>query len=148
MKKIFSNQYFLLLGRIFIAIVFIYAGAEKISDPAGFSQSIYNYRLIPNEIVNFLAISLPWIELISGILLFFGISVRENSAIIGTLLLVFIIAVAISMLRGLDIECGCFGKGSPVGWKKIGENLLMTIICLALLAFDSKLFTLNTKSAD
>lgn len=148
MNKIFSNQYFLLLGRIFIATVFIYAGAEKISDPAGFSQSIYNYRLIPNEIVNLLAISLPWIELISGILLFFGISVRENSAIIGTLLLVFIIAVAISMLRGLDIDCGCFVKGSPVGWKKIGENLLMTIICLALLVFDSKLFTLNTKSAD
>lgn len=148
MSKIFSNQYFLFVGRIFIAIVFIYAGAEKIADPAGFSKSIYNYRLLPIEIVNLMAISLPWIELISGVLLFFGISVKENSAIIGSLLIVFIIAVAISMVRGLDIDCGCFGKGNPVGWKKIGENILMTIICLALLAFDSKLFTLNTKGAD
>ncbi|MFN3871946.1 MAG: MauE/DoxX family redox-associated membrane protein [Ignavibacterium sp.] len=148
MKKIFSNQYFLLISRIIIAIVFIYAGAEKISDPKGFSQAIYNYRLFPIETINFLAITLPWLELVSGILLLFGVSVKENAAIIGTLLFVFIIAVAISMIRGLDIDCGCFGKGTPVGWRKIGENTLLLILCLALLAFDSAKFSLNGKSYD
>ncbi|WP_290663886.1 MauE/DoxX family redox-associated membrane protein, partial [Ignavibacterium sp.] len=137
MKKVFSNQYFLLIIRIIIAMVFIYAGAEKISDPKGFSQSIYNYRILPIETINILAITLPWLELISGILLLFGISVKENAAIIGTLLLVFIIAVALSMIRGLDIDCGCFGKGNMVGWRKIGENSLMLIICVVLMAFDS-----------
>lgn len=146
MKKIFSNQYFLLLGRIIIAIVFIYAGAEKISDPKSFSQAIYNYRLLPIESINFFAITLPWLELISGILLLFGISVRENASLIGMLLFVFIIAVAISMIRGLDIDCGCFGKGNPVGWRKIGENTLMLIITLALAAFDSRKFSLNNQS--
>lgn len=143
MKKLFSNQYFLLVSRIVIAFVFIYAGAEKISDPNSFSQAIYNYRIFPNEMINIFAIILPWIELISGILLLFGISVKENSAIIGTLLLIFIILIGISMIRGLDINCGCFGKGTPVGWRKIGENTLMLILALALIAFDSKKFSLN-----
>ncbi|AFH49481.1 DoxX family protein [Ignavibacterium album JCM 16511] len=148
MKKIFSNQYFLLFGRIVIAIVFIYAGAEKISDPKSFSQAIYNYRLLPIESINFFAIILPWIELLSGILLLFGISVRENASVIGLLLFVFIIAVAISMIRGLDIECGCFGRGNPVGWRKIGENTLMLIVSLALIAFDSKKFSLINQNKD
>ncbi|WP_304130141.1 MauE/DoxX family redox-associated membrane protein [Ignavibacterium album] len=148
MKKVFSNQYFLLIIRIIIAMVFIYAGAEKISDPKGFSQSIYNYRILPIETINILAITLPWLELISGILLLFGISVKENAAIIGTLLLVFIIAVALSMIRGLDIDCGCFGKGNMVGWRKIGENSLMLIICVVLMAFDSKIILLNDRKTD
>lgn len=143
MKKIFSNEYFLLVSRIVLAFVFIYAGAEKISDPNSFSQAIYNYRIFPNEMINIFAIILPWIELVSGILLLFGISVKENSAILGTLLLIFIILIGISMIRGLDINCGCFGKGTPVGWRKIGENTLMLILALALIAFDSKKFSLS-----
>lgn len=137
MKKIFSNQYFLLVARIILAIVFIYAGAEKISDPNGFSQSIYNYRLFPLETINFFAITLPWLELITGILLLFGISVKENSAIIATLLTIFIIAIFISIVRGLNIDCGCFGKGNQIGWRKIGENTILLIFSLALYAFNS-----------
>lgn len=137
MKKIFSNQYFLLIARIILAFVFIYAGAEKISDPKGFSQAIYNYRLFPLETINFFAITLPWLELICGILLLFGISVKENSAIIASLLFVFIVAIFISILRGLSIDCGCFGKGNQVGWRKIGENTILLIFSLALYAFNS-----------
>lgn len=137
MKKIFSNEYFLFLARVTLALVFIYAGIEKISDPKNFSQAIYNYRLFPIEVINLFAITLPWIELISGILLLFGISVKENSAILSVLLSVFTIAVLISIIRGLNIDCGCFGKGTQVGWKKIGENLLLLILSLALTAFGS-----------
>ena len=51
----------------------------------------------------------------------FGISVKENSAILSGLLLVFIIAIAISLARGLNIDCGCFGTvgGTKVGIQKI-----------------------------
>ncbi len=146
MKKIFSNQYFLFIARILIAIIFIYAGAEKISDPKGFSQAIYNYKILPDYTVNLLAITLPWLELVSGILLLFGISVKENSAIISALLVIFIVAVAVSLLRGLNIDCGCFGKGNPVGWRKIGENTIMLTLCLALFTFDSKKFSLNNRN--
>jgi len=119
--KLLNNKYLLLIIRLFLGFVFIYAAVTKISEPEGFSQAIYNYKLLPLFLVNILAIILPWIELITGVLLIFGISVKENSAILNGLLIIFIIAIVISLFRGLDINCGCFGTvdGSKVGLIKI-----------------------------
>ena len=148
MKNILSNKYLLFFVRIILSVVFIYAGMEKISDPAGFSDSINNYKILPLFTVNFLAIILPWVELIAGVLLLFGIKVKENSFIISVLLSIFIIAIVISLIRGLNIDCGCFGtfSGSKVGIYKLIENSLLLIAGYALMKFDSEFLTLNKKS--
>lgn len=143
--KILSNKYLLFIIRIVIAFIFIYAGAEKISNPDDFALSISNYRLLPNPSLNFFAITLPWIEIIAGILLLFGISVKENSAIIFVLLSVFTLAIIISLFRGLSIDCGCFGKGTQIGLLKLGENLLMITVSFLLMFFGSNYFALKQK---
>jgi uncharacterized membrane protein YphA (DoxX/SURF4 family) len=143
--KILSNKYLLFIIRILIAFVFIYAGAEKISNPDDFALSISNYRLLPTASINFFAISLPWIEIVSGILLLFGISVKENSAIIFVLLSVFTLAIIISLFRGLNIDCGCFGNGTKIGLLKLGENILMIIGSLLLMVLGSNYFVLTQK---
>ena len=148
MKNILSNKYLLFFVRIILSVIFIYAGMEKISYPAGFSDSINNYKILPLFTVNFLVIILPWIELIAGVLLLFGIKVKENSFIISVLLSIFIIAIVISLIRGLNIDCGCFGtfSGSKVGIYKLIENSLLLIAGYALMKFDSEFLTLNKKS--
>ena len=143
--KILSNKYLLFIIRVVIAFIFIYAGAEKISNPEDFALSISNYRLLPIASLNFFAVILPWIEIVSGILLLFGISVKENSAIILSLLLLFTIAIVISLFRGLSIDCGCFGKGTQIGLFKLGENLLMIVGSLLLTVFGSDYFMLKSK---
>lgn len=144
MKNLLSNKYFLFVVRITLAFIFIYAGTEKISDTEGFAISISNYRLLPISTLNFFAISLPWIEIITGILLMFGIAVKENSTIILSLLLIFTIAIVISLFRGLSIDCGCFGKGTQIGLLKLGENMLMIIGSLFLIVFGSDLLVLKS----
>ncbi len=146
MKKIISNEYFLFASRTFIAVIFIFSGIEKIGDLQNFSYAITNYKLLPVSLVNIFAISLPWLELTAGLLLLFGVCVKENSAIISTLLVIFIVAVAISMMRGLNIDCGCFGTagGQKVGLIKIGENILLLILCFQLMFFGSKKFTIKS----
>lgn len=146
--KIFSNQYLLFAFRCILAIVFILSGIEKIADPAGFSESILNYKLLPEAFVNLPGITLPWIELTAGILLLFGISVKENSLIISSLLLVFIMAIGISIARGLNIDCGCFGTsgGTKVGFTKIGENVILFFMGMLLIFFKSSLFSLSKES--
>jgi putative oxidoreductase len=136
------------LFRIVLAIIFIYAGIKKISDPGGFSNSINNYKILPISFVNLFAITLPWIELITGILLLFGIKVKENSFIISVILLVFIIAILISLIRGLNIDCGCFGtvSGTKIGVYKIIEDLVLLILGLILIKFDSDFFSLLKKT--
>jgi uncharacterized membrane protein YphA (DoxX/SURF4 family) len=143
--KLLSNKYLLFIIRIIIGFIFVYASIEKISDPEGFSMSISNYRLLPVAIVNLFAITLPWIELAAGLLLLFGILVKENSSIILFFLSVFTIAIIISLFRGLNIECGCFGKGNQIGLLKLGENLLMIIGSLLLVFFGSDYLKLTGK---
>jgi len=145
MKNLFSNKYLLLVVRIVLGLIFIYAGAEKISDPEAFAVSISNYRLLPVATLNFFAITLPWIELVTGLLILFGIAVKENSSIIFLMLLVFTIAIVISLFRGLSIDCGCFGKGSQIGLLKLGENILMLVVSLLLIVFGSDLLKLKSE---
>ena len=146
--KLLSNKYFLLACRIVLGIVFIFAAITKAYEPDGFAQSIANYKLIPFSMVNFLAIILPWIELSAGLLLIFGVSVKENSVILSALLFVFIIAIAISLVRGLDIDCGCFGTvdGTKVGVQKILENVGLLFLGLILIKFDSKHLSLQYRN--
>ena len=130
-----------------LAFVFIYAGIIKIVDADSFSQSVYNYKLLPDVTVNIIAVVLPWIELCTGLLLLFGISVKENSFLITGMLMIFIFAIAISLLRGLNIECGCFGtvNGAKVGISKIIENIGLVIIGLVLIKFDTDFLSIKVK---
>ena len=146
-KKILSNQYLLLSFRIILGLIFIYSGTIKVINTSDFSNSIINYRLLPELVINFLAITLPWIELTAGLLLIFGISVKENALIITSLLVVFIIAIIISLFRGLDIDCGCFGtvSGTKLGLTKLLENCILLFMGIVLLVFDSIFFILKNK---
>jgi uncharacterized membrane protein YphA (DoxX/SURF4 family) len=129
-----------------VGFVFIYAGILKISDPAGFSDAINNYDLLPLSFVNFFAITLPWIEVVAGLFLMFGISVKENSFIISVMLVVFLLAIVISLGRGLNIECGCFGtsSGSKVGIIKLVENSTLLIFSFLLTKFNSVYLSLTS----
>jgi uncharacterized membrane protein YphA (DoxX/SURF4 family) len=140
MRKLLSNKLIILFLRLAIGFVFIYAGTQKISNPESFAISISNYKLLPIWIINFLAISLPWLELISGLLLMLGILTKESTLIIFTMLIVFTIVVIISLARGLNIECGCFDNGTKIGLFKLSENLLMILGC-AILIFNKSDFS-------
>ena len=146
MNNFLSNKYLLFLFRIILGFVFIYAGILKISDPAGFSEVINNYKLLPLLFVNFFAITLPWIEVVAGLFLLFGISVKENSFIISIMLVVFIFAIVISLGRGLNIECGCFGtsSGTKVGIIKLLENIILLILSLLLTKFYSVFLSITS----
>lgn len=145
MIKILSNKYLLISIRIVLGFVFIFAAISKASEPEEFARAIANYKLLPIFLINILAITLPWIEICAGMLLLFGISVKENSAILSGLLLVFIIAITISLIRGLNIDCGCFGTigGTKVGIQKILENIGLLLLGLILIRFDSKFLSLS-----
>ncbi|MGB8316809.1 MAG: MauE/DoxX family redox-associated membrane protein [Ignavibacteriaceae bacterium] len=146
-KKILSNQYLLFLFRVILGLVFIYSGIIKIIDTTGFSDSIYNYKLLPDLLINFLAIVLPWIELITGLLLMLGITIKENALIINALLIIFLIAIIINLSRGLDINCGCFGtgNGTKIGFTKLVENSILLFMGAILMLFDSKILSIPLK---
>jgi uncharacterized membrane protein YphA (DoxX/SURF4 family) len=151
MKNFFSNKYLLLIIRVIIGALFIYSAITKIIDTEYFVKSLYNYRLLPEEWLNFFALFIPWLELIIGGLLVLGIFVRE-SALLGSIMMVlFIAAISIAVVRGLDIECGCFGTrdGSRVGVLRIIEDLFILLGFVWISVYGSDfLAILKSKSVD
>jgi uncharacterized membrane protein YphA (DoxX/SURF4 family) len=97
-----------LVARVMLGCVFIYASLDKIRHPELFAEAVYNYQLAPEMAVNLVAIWLPWLEFLCGILLVLGLWVRGSILILSGLLLVFLSAIGINLARGLDIHCGCF----------------------------------------
>jgi len=87
---------------------------------------------------------IPWLELIIGVFLILGIFVRESAVLGSILMILFIMAIASAMARGLDIECGCFGtkNGSRVGLLRIIEDLAILLGFMWLAAFGSDFLAL------
>ncbi len=124
-----------LICRIVLGFVFIYAGIGKIVEPNIFAKEIMNYRLLPEIIVKATAIILPWLELFIGFLLLFGVKTKTASILSFGLLIIFTFGVLSAIIRGLNINCGCFSQHIEyVGWKKVVENLalILTSIYLAI----------------
>ncbi len=143
--NILKNKYLLFVLRCVLAFVFIYAAVIKITDPNDFAKAISNYKLLPESLVNIFAIVLPWVEMCAGLLLLFGASVKENSAILSSMLCVFIVAIIISLARGLNINCGCFGTadGNEIGLTKLLQNIGLLIAGIILILYESDFLSIS-----
>lgn len=95
--------------RLVVGGIFVYAGVVKILDPARFANDVANYRLLPSALVNTVAITLPWVETVAGILMVMGFWLPGSAMVITGLMGVFLVAIGQALARGLDINCGCFG---------------------------------------
>ena len=93
----------LALGALFVA-----AALPKIIDPPSFAHMIYNYRIVPAGVINLMALTMPWVELLCGLALILGVWRRAALGLIAAMLVVFIIAIGINLGRGNAIDCGCF----------------------------------------
>jgi putative oxidoreductase len=121
-----SNKYILLFFRLVVGGVFIWAGLLKIFDPLDFAQNIANYRIFSQSVSLFLALIIPWIEVICGLLLVMGIFRETASFMLSGSLVVFLALIIVTLIRGLDIECGCFGSLS----RRVDYKLLLTDVVL------------------
>ena len=126
------------VARLCLGCVFVYASIHKIVDPATFAKIIYGYGLVPGILINGIAIVLPYVELFAGLFLILGIFPRSAAVLAESMLLMFIIAISINLIRGHEFDCGCFsfqagnhGSGNvelllrDVAWSIIGMAVIM-----------------------
>jgi len=104
-----------LLARLLLGAVFLYASFDKIANPGAFAKAVYNYQILPDSMVNLVAVILPWMELLLGVCLVAGFWLPGASMISTGLLIVFVSAMAYNEIRGLDVHCGCFSTEPAEG---------------------------------
>jgi putative oxidoreductase len=100
---------------------------SHVPDLTTFSQDVANYHVPPRALTNLVAITLPWIELLAGALLVFGIWKRASAMVITAMMVVFLIAISQAVIRGFNINCGCFGS---VDARKVGVTALAEDVVL------------------
>jgi uncharacterized membrane protein YphA (DoxX/SURF4 family) len=128
------NKAVLLVFRVALGGLFVYAGAVKVLGPLDFAQNIRNYDLVGQSLSFIAAIVLPWIEILAGAFLVAGIWKRGAALVISGLLVFFIALTVVTMIRGLDVDCGCFGAiDRKAGLGVILEDLAMLYLGLCTL---------------
>jgi uncharacterized membrane protein YphA (DoxX/SURF4 family) len=121
------------VASIGLGAVFVYASLDKIAHPQDFARIVYRYGLAgPTAFLgvvpaNALAVVLPWVELVTGVLLITGLWRREAAALAGGMLVMFLVALSYVLWQGIDVaHCGCFsvgGEGRSAGWTLIAGDL-------------------------
>ena len=94
--------------RLILGIVFIWASWDKLLAPADFARIIHNYQILPAQLVYPAALLLPWVEFVCGVLLVIGRFTKGAVLIVNLMLVIFITAYLSTLVRGLDVDCGCF----------------------------------------
>jgi putative oxidoreductase len=119
-------------GRLALAAVFIYAGVVKANDIVAFAGQIANYQILPYAWNYLVAAILPYLELLCGMLLLLNRRVRPAVLVLFVLNIIFMLALFSAIIRGFDIDCGCFKPGSanptsPLAalWRDTGLLVLM-----------------------
>ncbi|MDG1241144.1 MAG: MauE/DoxX family redox-associated membrane protein [Opitutae bacterium] len=135
MAAIINKRLLVLLARLALAGVFVTAALPKIEDPAAFGISVAAFRVIDSELSAWVALLLPWLELVIGLGILLPVIRRTSGALIALLLLLFITLHLSAWARGLDISCGCFGAetgeaGADYRWLILRNLLLLGAVTL------------------
>ncbi len=128
MKRVLFNRWILFILRLLVGGVFVYAGITKVQHPLNFADSIATFQILPTQLINVLAMSLPPFEIIVGLMLIIGWKVRLAAFAIFILTVIFAIALSQALIRGLEVDCGCFGSGKPSllkTWASLGRDILL-----------------------
>ena len=124
------------LARLTLAGVFLAAALPKIADPLAFAAAIANYRVFPDGLLHVIATVVPALELVGALAVLTGWRLRGGASLLGGLLLAFTVLLAASLARGLDLDCGCFGRSDqvdPVGPLHLVRNVVLLALCAVLL---------------
>lgn len=119
-------------GRTFLGLIFLAAGVGKILDVATFADVLYRFSLLPIAAVNSAAVAIPFIDLMIGVLLILGVLRRPALILALTASVVFTIATLQAAIRGIGLDCGCFGSVSWLSGTPIQSSIRnVALVCLS-----------------
>jgi uncharacterized membrane protein YphA (DoxX/SURF4 family) len=133
----------LLIARIALGGIFLYAAYAKLHYAGAwhlrdydflFAFGINSYDMLSADNVLLLARVLPWVEVALGLLLISGLALRWVGSVTTVLLVIFMYALTRAAIKGLAINCGCFGNQSTTPAKELAVDSLLLLTAVAVTA--------------
>ncbi len=123
------------LAEIAVGIAFLWAGTVKLLDPSAFLSSILTYEVFSYKLSAAASLGVPYLEVCVGVCLVFRV-LKGGSRLLATgLLLVFIALLTQAALRGLDVDCGCFGSSATSSESGFFWPITRDVLMLAGIGF-------------
>jgi uncharacterized membrane protein YphA (DoxX/SURF4 family) len=133
-----------MLGRNVIGATLLVAGIGKVRNGHGkFLQLILGYDLLPKSIAIILANWLPYFEVFMGVMLVIGFFSQIVSILAFGLFLLFTSAITLSLVRGINNDCGCFRHVTPVQWRLVYRDVFLMGLLLPVFAFKGGFVTVD-----
>lgn len=143
-----------LVVRIALAGILLWAGLAKLLQPLVALQAVAAYELLPPDLVPMVGYGLPLLEVALALLLLAGLLTRPVAIAVAGLMVAFIAAVASAWVRGLSIDCGCFGGGGQIApdqtqyLQEILRDLGFVALAVWLAVFPASRLGLDARYAD
>jgi len=122
--------------RVILGVIFIWAGTMKVLDLDSFVETVAYFKIAPFDVAPWdmwLGYMLPTFEIIVGAMLIFGILLKGAIISVTALSVAFLVAVVSVHSRGLNIECGCFGKALSFKNYYLHISVLGIMVLMSLL---------------
>ncbi len=100
--------------RVLLGLLFIISGLTKVIDTGSFVSTAWQY--IPGALVTAVAVVLPAIEIVLGLMMMLSFGVRKAAATILVLTIGFTLIFAYGYWVKDITDCGCFGRAE---WRKL-----------------------------
>ena len=143
----------ILIARLALGGIFVYAGISKIFFPnthlwpmfvlkfsistnlATFAQQVESYKLLSPSGVDFVAHTLPFTEIVLGLMLLIGWGLRIWASLVTLIMLGFLTVVTRAYLLHMNINCGCFATPEPLTIMTVIRDSLFVGLALLMTVF-------------
>ncbi len=134
--RILFNPWLQLAMRLVVGFLLIYFSIHKFQDPVQWAEVIYQYRLVPFSLVNFVSVALSWLEFFAGVGILTGFFTRAASlsgiGIVG----IYLAALQINLWKEVYIYCGCFRKQAYItDVNNQNRNITFFVLILLIIIF-------------
>ena len=127
-------EYTIISLRVILGMWFAMIGGDKlfrIGAPS-FARQVAEFGVLQDPWNLMVGYMVPWLELLSGLCLIASFLHRGAVRVLLGLTVVFLFVNGQAMARGLDPDCGCFGKWLELG---LGPKMVLLVVQGALLGF-------------
>ena len=126
-------QFALLAARLLLSVVFAVAGLAKLADRAGSRRALIDFG-VPSTLASPLGVLLPLAELVVAAALLPVASAWYGALGALSLLLLFVVGIALKSARGRTPDCHCFGQlsSAPAGWATLARNAALAVVSISI----------------
>ncbi len=117
-----------------LGVLLIATGALKIGHANDLAAAIAGFRLLSPDIVAPLALVLPFVEVLLGVYLLFGLFTRVAAYVASGAFVLYALAIASAVVRHIPANCGCFGPNdrAVADWPHVAFDVILAGVALGV----------------